>query len=61
MTKSQSRDVATIRIHAAIGNTTAAALGLSALIRSALRAGDRAELLAVAAELQLVNHPDFVI
>lgn len=61
MTKSQSRDVATIRIHAAIGNTEAAARGLSALIRSALRAGDRAELLAVAAELGLVNHPDFVI
>lgn len=61
MTKSQSRDVATIRIHAAIGNTTAAALGLSALIRSALRASDRAELLAVAAELGLVNHPDFIV
>ena len=61
MTKSHARDVKTIRLHAAIGNTEAAALGLSALIRSALRAGDRAELLAVAAELGLVNHPDFVV
>jgi hypothetical protein len=39
----------------------AAALGLSALIRAALRAGDRAELLAVAAELGLTSHPDFIV
>jgi hypothetical protein len=31
------------------------------LIRSALRAGDRAELLAVAAELQLIGHPEFIV
>lgn len=37
MTKSQARDVKMIRIHAAIGNTHAAAAGLSALIRSAMR------------------------
>jgi hypothetical protein len=61
MTKSQSRDVKTIRIHAAIGNTHAAAAGLSALIRSALRAGDRAELLAVADELGLRAHPAFIV
>jgi hypothetical protein len=61
MTKSQFRDVSRIRIHAAIGNTHAAAAGLSALIRSALRAGDRAELLAVAAELGLTSHPEFIV
>jgi len=61
MTKSQARDVKTIRIYAAIGNTHAAAAGLSALIRSALRATDRAELLAVADELQLREHPEFII
>lgn len=61
MTKAQTRDIKTIRIHVAIGNITAAALGLSALIRSALRASDRAELMAVAVDLNLASHPDFIV
>ena len=61
MTKSQVRELARIYSHIMIGNTHAAAAGLSALIRSALRATDRAELLAVADELQLREHPEFII
>ena len=60
MTKSQQRDVKSIRIHAAIGNTHAAAAGLSALIRSAMRARDAAELRALAVELGVTTHPAFV-
>ena len=60
MTKAQSRDVATIRVHLALGNTHAAAAGLSALIRSAMRACDVAELRAIAAELGLTSHPAFI-
>ena len=61
MTKSQARDVKIIRAHAAIGNTHAAAAGLSALIRSAMRQRDADELRAVAAELGLTSHPAFIV
>ena len=61
MNKHQTRAAQTIRAHAAIGNTHAAAAGLSALIRAALRASDRAELLELARELRVDNHPAFIV
>lgn len=61
MTKSENRDVALIRMHIAVGNTDSAALGLSALIRSAMTKRSKQELLAVAAELNLTAHPEFII
>lgn len=61
MTKHQIRAAQTLRAHAAIGNMHAVAAGLSALVRAALRASDRAELLELARELRVDTHPSFVI
>lgn len=61
MTKSEHRDLALIRMHLAVGNADSAALGLSALIRSAMTKRSKEELLAAAAELKLTAHPEFII
>jgi hypothetical protein len=61
MTKSQSKQIEIIRKHAVLGNTYAVAAGLSGLIRSAMRQKDIDEMLAVAVELKVRNHPDFII
>jgi len=59
MTKFETKQVETIRAHVAIGNVESAALGLSSLIRCARTARSMAELMAVAHELNLRNHPQF--
>lgn len=61
MTKSENREVALIRMHLAVGNTDSAALGLSALIRSAMNSRSKRELMEIAAELKLTAHPEFII
>lgn len=61
MNKAETRQVAIIKTHHAIGNITSAALGLSALIRSAMTKRSKQELIAVAEELKLVTHPEFII
>jgi hypothetical protein len=61
MNKSETRQIAIIKTHYGIGNITSAALGLSALIRCAMTAKSKRELLEVAAELNLISHPDFII
>lgn len=50
-----------IHLYLANGMSDTAARSLSALIRSALTAKGRAELLALAETIGVVNHPDFII
>ncbi len=61
MTKSQIREVQTIKLFHAMGERGAVARALSALIRSALRQRDADELRQLAAELRVVNHPEFLV
>lgn len=61
MTKAQTRAVQMIRLHAKMQNDHAVAAGLSAEIRAAMRAGDRAELMQVARELGCIDHPEFIV
>ena len=61
MTKIQNRDVQQARQAIAMGMADCAARIISASIRCAMRASDRAALLAIARELAIVNHPDFII
>jgi hypothetical protein len=61
LTKSQIRELETLAQHRAAGNTTAVALGLSALIRAALRTSQQRELYGYAEMWRVANHPDFVV
>ena len=61
MTKAQIHYVTMARIHVFLGNIESAARSLSSEVRAAYRESDKAELLKVAAELGLTQHPDFII
>jgi len=61
MNKSEAKAVVNARLHAAIGNEGAAARTLSALIRSAMTKRSAAAILAVARELHVDTHPEFII
>lgn len=61
MNKAQKRQVEMIHLYLANGMSDTAARSLSALIRSALTAKGRAELLALAETIGVINHPDFII
>ena len=60
MTKFETKQVDNIKAHLAFGNETAAALGLSSLIRCARTTRSTNELREVAQQLNLTNHPDFI-
>lgn len=61
MTKQQSREIATVQKYIALGMIDTAARTVSALIRSAMRAKDVAELRAFADAHGLTKHEDFII
>jgi hypothetical protein len=61
MTKSDIRTVDTARKAIILGMPDFAARAISAAIRASLRAKDRAELLAIARELGVDTHSDFII
>ena len=61
MTKSQTRQVQMIDLYLADGNVGAAARSISALIRSAMRDRDIAELRAFAAARSLTSHRDYIV
>lgn len=61
MTKTETRQLAIIRTHHALGNINAAALGLSALIRSTRKLNSSFEMMRLAIELDLLTHEDFII
>jgi hypothetical protein len=61
MTKQQAKQVAMIQIYLANDMADTASRSLSALIRSAMTSKSKAELLALATELNLTNNPEFII
>ena len=62
MNKSQKRDLLTLcTMHKLGGYEVNIALGLSALIRSAMSEKSKAELIQYADILQVSKHPDFLI
>jgi hypothetical protein len=61
MTKPQAREIATAQKYIALGMIDTAARTVSALIRSAMRAKDQAEILAFAETHGLTSHPDFIV
>ena len=61
MTKAEIKELDNIELHLMLGNKASAALGLSALFRSAMTKKSKQELLNVALKLDLLNHPDFVM
>lgn len=60
MTKPQARQIELIKIYIAQGMIDTAARSVSALIRSALRSKDAAELRAFADAHGLTKHPEFI-
>ena len=60
MTKFETKQTDIIRAHIAHGNIVSAARGLSSLVRCARTTKSVNELLAIANELNLRNHPDFI-
>ena len=61
MTKAQTRQVQQIDLYLAEGKVGAAARSISALIRSAMRDRDIAELRAFAAARGLTNRTEYII
>ena len=60
MTKFEIKQVDNITLHVKLGNITAAALGLSSLIRCARTTKSQTQLRELAEILKLTNHPDFI-
>lgn len=60
MTKAQARDVAQARAALKMGMDDYAARSISMLIRAALRNSDALELIAVAKEMGIDKHPEFI-
>lgn len=60
MTKIQAREIATAQKYIALGMIDTAARSVSALIRSAMRAKDAAEIRAFAEAHGLTKHPEFI-
>ena len=61
MTKPQARQIELARRYVALGHADVAARSISALIRCALRQSDADELRAIAAELGVDAHPDYIV
>lgn len=60
MTKAQARQIEMVQKYIALGMIDTAARSVSALIRSAMRAKDIAELRAFAESHGLTKHPEFI-
>jgi len=60
MTKSQAREIANAQKYIALGMIDTAARTVSALIRSAMRSKDAAELRAFAEAHGLTKYPEFI-
>ena len=60
MTKFQTKQVNMINVYLSHGMQDTAARSLSSLIRSAMTIKSANELRALAAKLNLTNHPDFI-
>jgi hypothetical protein len=60
MTKQQSKQVALIQVYLDNAMIDTAARSLSGLVRAAMRKTDQQELLNLAQELNLINHPEFI-
>ena len=61
MTKSQLKQFAMIQAYVNNGMIDAAARGLSAMIRAAMSNKSRAAMIAAAADLGLINNPEFIV
>jgi hypothetical protein len=61
MNKSEIREANKARLYASMGNVGAAARSLSALIRCAMTKRSKLALLEVARELNVANHPEFIV
>ena len=61
MTKAQKKQVDMIKVYLANNMTDTAARSISGLIRSAMTAKSRSELLYLAAEFNLVDNSEFII
>lgn len=61
MNKMQKREIEKLKTMAALGMTSNVALGLSALIRSAMTSKSKSELLEQADILGVRNHPAFIV
>lgn len=61
MNKHQRNEIAKLAVMHKLGMADAVALGLSALIRSAMTARARAALLEYAELFAVTAHPDFII
>ena len=60
MNKANKRESSNARQFVELGYHSAAARTLSACIRCSLRQSDINQLRAIAAELNIANHPDFI-
>ena len=61
MNRADQKQAEIIRLHHKAGNQHAVAAGLSALIRAAMSNKTRKEWLALAQELGVTNHPEFIV
>jgi predicted transcriptional regulator len=61
MNKNQIKQMSNIRFYVVNGMPDAAARGLSAMIRAAMSNKSKAALMAAAVELNLTNHPEFIV
>ena len=61
MNKSEIREVNKAKVLVSIGYHGAAARSISALIRCAMTRRSREALMAVAADLNITTHPDFIV
>jgi hypothetical protein len=61
MNKHQQKQIEILKAHLAIGNIDSAAMGLSALIRSAMTKKQSQALMQIAEEFGIINHPEFII
>ena len=60
MTKQQFKQVAMIQVYLDNAMIDTAARSLSGLVRAAMRKSDQQELLNLAQQLNLTNHPEFI-
>ena len=61
MTKFQSKQMRMIQLYINSGMVDVAARSLSALIRSAMSVKAKNEMLDIARQLNLKNHPEFIV
>jgi len=61
LTKANAKQVQILTKYWQIGNTGAVARTLSFMIRASLRKSEQLELRKIAAQFNVVNHPEFII